>query len=105
MSEHPVDASEHARIVAGLREHAAEWRGDEAVGRVRWVCAAGDWAGDDYDQWRHHVADQITGTGIPRGCTECGEAPCGYGCDSGSNIDVLLESRPTIPAPEPPVGP
>lgn len=33
---------EPARIVAGFREHAAEWRGD------------------DYEEWREHVAERIT---------------------------------------------
>ena len=49
------------RIVAVLRLHAAQWRGDPDVSRVRWVCAAGDWAGDDYDQWRQHIAAELTG--------------------------------------------
>lgn len=50
---------EKAQIMAVLQQHAAEWRGDEIVGRVRWICACRELRTDDFDEYRAHVADLI----------------------------------------------
>lgn len=65
---------EVARQVLG--EHAAEWRGDPDVGRVRWVCSGGDFAceDDEMDHFRAHQAERIATTLARGGADNEGEA-------------------------------
>jgi len=49
-----------------IAEHEAEWRGDETVGRVRWICVCKVWRGDDRTAYRAHLADVLHAAVVER---------------------------------------